>query len=240
MRSFVKAPAFQFYPKDYLLDAKVRAMSLEERGAYWEICSHLWLEKELPRDTRHLARILGVSHKKMERLWGAMKSCFVVGESTIRHARLDLERLKQEERRLENQRASQKRWRSVTAVGESDGNAHAMHIDSSSSPTATPSPDASSTAVWSSTRKPTPNGDAAASKSQPQVSIKSVETPAKRPPSVIWDLGLTMLVEGAMGNANARSLLGRLARDYGKGALAQAVASASSQNLATCKQFESS
>ena len=39
-----KSPAFQFYPKDYLTDAKVVAMTPEIRGLYVQLLCHDWLE----------------------------------------------------------------------------------------------------------------------------------------------------------------------------------------------------
>ena len=47
-----KSPAFQFYPKDYLSDAKTRAMTFKQRGMYWDLVCHCWLEGGLPGSVR--------------------------------------------------------------------------------------------------------------------------------------------------------------------------------------------
>jgi uncharacterized protein YdaU (DUF1376 family) len=91
-----EAPAFQYYPRDYLSDSKVRAMSYKERGIYWELVSMLWCERVLPAKTDQLARILGLPHREFQRHWPAISACFrVVGEN-IEHGRLELERRKQQ------------------------------------------------------------------------------------------------------------------------------------------------
>jgi uncharacterized protein YdaU (DUF1376 family) len=89
------SPSFQYYPRDYLSDAKVRAMSYTERGMYWELVSLLWGEVRLPADPVLLSRILGVPPTVLKRHWPALAPCFrVVGES-IEHGRLEIERRKQ-------------------------------------------------------------------------------------------------------------------------------------------------
>jgi uncharacterized protein YdaU (DUF1376 family) len=94
-----KAPAFQFYPKDFLTDGRVSGMSLSERGAYITLLSLCWLERSLPRDLTRLARQVGVPRAHMARLWPAIAPCFkddpANGERLI-HPRLELERQKQE------------------------------------------------------------------------------------------------------------------------------------------------
>lgn len=54
-----KAPAFQFYPKDYLSDENVSALSLAEEGLYWRAICYCWLHGTIPADPEKLARILG-------------------------------------------------------------------------------------------------------------------------------------------------------------------------------------
>ncbi len=70
------SPAFSFYPKDWLSDATVMAMSLEEQGAYVRLLSIYWLEDGLPSDVTRLARLAGVPLKRFQRLWVAVAPCF--------------------------------------------------------------------------------------------------------------------------------------------------------------------
>lgn len=95
-----KPPAFQFYPADFLSDFNVQHMTLEEIGAYWKLVSHCWLEESLPADLSQLARVLGVTRKKMENMWVSVGPCFIaVDGDRLRHARLDKERELQIRRR---------------------------------------------------------------------------------------------------------------------------------------------
>ena len=41
----MKAPAFQFYPKDFLADANVMAMNMEERGCHITLLCACWNER---------------------------------------------------------------------------------------------------------------------------------------------------------------------------------------------------
>ena len=51
------APAFQFYPADYLADAKVQALSIEGEGCYIRLLCYCWREGFLPNDRQALARL---------------------------------------------------------------------------------------------------------------------------------------------------------------------------------------
>jgi uncharacterized protein YdaU (DUF1376 family) len=94
-----KAPAFQFYPKDFLTDGKVAAMTLAERGAYITLLSICWLEGSLPDDPRRLAQMVGATRSEFQKLWPALAACFTVKGDALINKRLDLEREKQVEYR---------------------------------------------------------------------------------------------------------------------------------------------
>lgn len=103
-----KAPAFQFYPADWLADARVAAMTLEEEGAYIRLICFCWRERSLPPELPELARLLKVSPEKMADLWTALEPCFRIGlDGRFEHRRLDAERRKQREfSRLQRDRAN--------------------------------------------------------------------------------------------------------------------------------------
>jgi hypothetical protein len=112
-----EAPAFQYYPKEYLSDAKVRAMSYTERGMYWELVSLLWGEVRLPASPPQLSRILGVPLSVFNKHWPAIRPCFRVvedGSGDIEHGRLEIERRKQQRfrdgQRANGKRGAAKRW----------------------------------------------------------------------------------------------------------------------------------
>ncbi|HJR06631.1 MAG TPA: DUF1376 domain-containing protein [Pyrinomonadaceae bacterium] len=100
-----KAPAFQYYPRDVLMDPRVAAMTLEEFGAYWTLMSYIWLEGSLPLDEKNLARILRVTPDEFRALWPALEKLFRVKGDKITSPELDEQRLKQSE------------WRTKSAEG---------------------------------------------------------------------------------------------------------------------------
>jgi Protein of unknown function (DUF1376)/DnaB-like helicase C terminal domain len=53
----MSSPAFQFYPADYLADANVQMMTLEEEGAYIRLLSYCWREGTIPADNASLSRL---------------------------------------------------------------------------------------------------------------------------------------------------------------------------------------
>jgi uncharacterized protein YdaU (DUF1376 family) len=92
-----KNPAFQFYPKDWLTDDKVQAMSLSERGLYITLLCHAWLHGSIPDTELVLSRITNVRRDLFKRLWkGQLKSCFITSSvGRLINPRLERERAKQ-------------------------------------------------------------------------------------------------------------------------------------------------
>jgi uncharacterized protein YdaU (DUF1376 family) len=105
-----KAPAFQFYPNDFLSDPNVMVMSLQERGAYITLICVCWTQGVLPDDKARLARLCGTPANAFTKIWPALESCFRKGRGGLVHPRLEREREKQAEfKRLQADRAT-KRW----------------------------------------------------------------------------------------------------------------------------------
>src|SRR5436190_23760393 len=103
-----KAPAFQFYPKDFLTDSHVVAMTLAERGAYITLLCLCWMERSLPTDLDALARLCRVSRTAFTRLWPALEPCFTVINGRLIQGRIERERHKQETYRALKAAAGQK------------------------------------------------------------------------------------------------------------------------------------
>jgi uncharacterized protein YdaU (DUF1376 family) len=93
------APAFQFYPKDFLSSSKVMRMTATERGIYITLLCVCWLEGGLPDDVSKLAKLAGVPLKQFSRIWPHnLQSCFtIVRGGKLVNERLDRERQKQAE-----------------------------------------------------------------------------------------------------------------------------------------------
>jgi uncharacterized protein YdaU (DUF1376 family) len=92
-----KAPAFQFYPNDFLSDANVICMSLQERGAYITLICVCWQQGTLPTNIDQLARFCGTPIAVFRKLWPAVEKCFKVSGERLTHPRLERERKKQRE-----------------------------------------------------------------------------------------------------------------------------------------------
>jgi uncharacterized protein YdaU (DUF1376 family) len=93
------APAFQFYPKDFLSSSKVSRMSMTERGIYITLLSYAWLDGSLPSDLGDLAKIVGMRADRFERIWkaGPLQECFICRQTRVYNERLEIERKKQQE-----------------------------------------------------------------------------------------------------------------------------------------------
>jgi uncharacterized protein YdaU (DUF1376 family) len=92
-----KSPAFQFYPNDFLADANVIVMTLQERGAYITLVCLCWQQGGLPSEVEKLARLCGSPVSTFQRLWPAIAPCFrtVANGQRLLHPRLERERQKQ-------------------------------------------------------------------------------------------------------------------------------------------------
>lgn len=110
-----KAPAFQFYPQDYLACDKVAQMSLEEEGAYIRLLCYCWNVGSIPKDLERCARLVGkgCSIETARFVQGAFNECSTDPERMV-HKRIEKEREKQ---RLFREKAS--------AAGKKSGKARA-------------------------------------------------------------------------------------------------------------------
>ena len=109
----MKPPAFQFYPKDLLGDAKVAAMDNRTFGAYWRLACFAW-EAALPDDEGELARMVNETPKNFTKMWPRIRKCFAMTENGLVHPRLEQERVKQQLRRDKasdaGKKGAAKRW----------------------------------------------------------------------------------------------------------------------------------
>ena len=105
-----KAPAFQFYPKDYTSDENVMLMSLEQEGAYLRLLCHQWLHESIPNDVSEVAVVCRVSPRKMRKLWPRLEQCFPLRDDGRRA-----------NRRMSDDIEEMKRWREAKALAGSAG-----------------------------------------------------------------------------------------------------------------------
>jgi uncharacterized protein YdaU (DUF1376 family) len=102
-----KAPAFQFYPKDFLSDENQAVMTCEQAGAFIRLLCHAWNEGSIPDDAEKCARLAAATVKGFsERVWPAVRVCFTATtDGRLVHRRLEKERIKQDEFRAAAARA---------------------------------------------------------------------------------------------------------------------------------------
>lgn len=110
-----KAPAFWFYPRDFVGDLDVAASSLEEVGFYTLLLCYAWLKDGLPNDHAKLAKALRLTPKRYALLWSTVGEKFPEApDGRLRNERQEEERRKQQEHRSERSAAGRsgnaKRW----------------------------------------------------------------------------------------------------------------------------------
>jgi len=123
-RRLDKSPAYQWYPRDFLSDALVAAMTLEQEGCYRRLLDVAWLEGGLPGDPDLLWRLAKApSRAYFERkLWPIISRKFryktvqvrtcgkVIRTGTWSNPRLERERAKQKNLSSVRQLAAEWRW----------------------------------------------------------------------------------------------------------------------------------
>ena len=75
-----KAPAFQFYPADWLTDSSLRLASAETRGVWIDLLCHCWLSSEpgflivggVELDKNGIRKLSGMTPKKFEKVFNEL------------------------------------------------------------------------------------------------------------------------------------------------------------------------
>lgn len=70
-----KAPAFQLYASDFDMDTA--SWDNEEVGIYFRLLMYQWVNKSIPKDTKRLAKIVRMGHKKFQNRWQILKKKFI-------------------------------------------------------------------------------------------------------------------------------------------------------------------
>jgi len=118
-----KAPAFQFYPSDFLSDGNTIVMSAEEIGMYTLLLCVCWKEGSIPDDIDELSILTRTSSDKFEKSWEKrISKCFVKNDNgELVNPRLEKERIKQKNYKKKKQEAGKKgaqaRWNNNDSKG---------------------------------------------------------------------------------------------------------------------------
>jgi len=136
-----KSPAFSFYARDWLSDAKVRTMTDEARGVYMDLLCYCWLEGTLP-PVDGMARLTHRTPEAFGALWPQLQPCFTLTDEGWRQKRLDVERDTQAAHRARmsahGKKGARGRWKKPAQnaralPGHNPGTSSAMANDDSSS-----------------------------------------------------------------------------------------------------------
>jgi len=136
-----KAPAFQFYPSDFLSDEHVALMTNQEVGCYIKLLCYCWKEGSIPKDTLKLSKLCGESDEKMGSMWPNIRPCFRLNGERYFHKRLDAERRKQKEWRkksVKGGRHSARTRKDLRKGGSTEDSKGGSTLQSSSSSSITP------------------------------------------------------------------------------------------------------
>lgn len=136
-----KAPAFQFYPRDFLSDERVLVMDCAARGAYITLLAVAWLEGSLPVDETALIRLAQTTPREWKRIRENVLSCFYQQDGRYLQKRLEVERQKQEAFRQQasnaGKRSAERRLNArstpVEQTYQREGNGNPTLLSSSSS-----------------------------------------------------------------------------------------------------------
>ena len=91
-----KAPAFQFYPGDFLSDENVVLMNNQAVGCYIKLLCYNWKRGSVPADMPRLAKLCGETEASMAELWPSLEPCFNSnGHGRLVNPRVEVERAKQ-------------------------------------------------------------------------------------------------------------------------------------------------
>ena len=104
-----KSPAFQVYPKDWLTDDKVLAMTPAEEGGYWRLLCIAWINNgTLPDDDNQLASLSRLGKQWYKGSGDKIRKCFFRKHAKLRQKRIEKEREKQRLNRKQKSLAGRK------------------------------------------------------------------------------------------------------------------------------------
>lgn len=82
-----KDPAFLFYSKDWLQGTA--KMFCEEKGVYIDLLAHHHQDGFLPKDTKRLAKMVGLADDKFEQIWVVLSEKFIEKDGKLYNKKLE-------------------------------------------------------------------------------------------------------------------------------------------------------
>ena len=109
-------PFYKMYPADADTDENFRLMTFEQRGMYWTLLNHSWLNNGLPSDLTDLRDLCRMPQEDFERCWFRVSRCFELVDNRLRNPRQEVERVVAKTKSECNTNAVRKRWDNATNV----------------------------------------------------------------------------------------------------------------------------
>lgn len=206
------------YVGDYLGDTQ--RLTTEQHGAYILLILDYWRNGPAPDDDAVLQSITKLDRLAWKRNRPALERLFRIADGHWTHKRIEQEienaKANQDRRSSKAQKAAQARW--AKSSDDASGNAPSMPQampDQCAPPSPSPSPygDSSEADASGADAPPDPAPDA-----------KPIDLKA-----AIFASGVPLLMDSGSTDRNARSMLGRWRRDYGDGAVMDALAAAQAE-----------
>jgi len=147
-------------------------MSFKQRGMYWDLVSHCWLEGGLPGSPIAIARLLNLPAppKFVKDDWPAIEPCFRLVDGRYQHPRLDKER------------DAQRLWREKSSAGGRRAQANRNHKATTVEPPLQPNVNQRATTPQPNTDTPSPVSCLqSASPDSSQKNVPAADARSKRP-----------------------------------------------------------
>ena len=103
-----KSPAFQFYPKDWIVDT--RTLTSQEKGIYIDLLAQCWIQGNLPNDLEMLSKLANEEIETFKKCWINLKKMFHKNKSKLYHKRLSAESHKQMQFSAKQSQNARKLW----------------------------------------------------------------------------------------------------------------------------------
>lgn len=129
----MKAPAFQFYAGDFFIDTI--EWSLEAVGLYSRLLSIEWTNGPLPTDEKKLAKIAGISSRKLVLIWPEISSKFQRNNED-KYVNLRLEETREKQAKYSESR----RKGAIAKHNKERAYAEDTHVHMDCTPSPSPSP----------------------------------------------------------------------------------------------------
>jgi uncharacterized protein YdaU (DUF1376 family) len=87
-----RLPYYKMYPADCDADEHFRLMTFEQRGLYWTLLNHAWLNDGLPTAIDDIRDLCRLHQTDFERMWERVSKCFEIVDGRFRNRRQEKER----------------------------------------------------------------------------------------------------------------------------------------------------